>query len=649
MNHSVVSIKYRDSDLIINLFAQRTKILTRLIDNKNVSSIKPENTSAIHYLQQEYNRVTDQITQLEHNPLSDPMKVLPLELCADIIKESINIYDPVDELLDLTTVSQRWCNIIISLPTLWTTIVFDSTRSDYLAKAGVALSLSGTCELSVKISVPFELWSDVSPIILTESGRIVSLRIDDHPLDTIVSERILNDFKQLPVLKSLFLPTEFNPGRCDSRSRNIEFEKMPLLSTIAGPRPQPLDYSCSRFIRSRTIFVPEITQDMVNVWSKLSNLINLTILEREVLPGYSPKAFSSSLPSVQIFVYYGEAPKRALNLLGPNVTSITVEVHNFRQILDILGRFPQICDLALVMPRAFNYGTMDVGTTQASYKLVKRLKIHGDMYYQMEVTQLENAITSLGPLYQAFINILPCVRSLVLGGTLFIDETWSFISSLKQLHDLEVSHCEFHLSNSRSVVNMDYLSSVIWPVEPDSVFFCSKIVAPSLRSFQIHIIAAEWTSVGADSMDYCIPETAFPNLASLTIIISKSLTWNIGICKSLRKLTIHSQIAYEDELMTGSEILEAILRRPRDFPALETIELGHLLFEYDILLLLLERKNINAQPGISPITTIFVNSPLSYRLLYPITTLLRGKFPDREPNVAFSLIAVGQRMFDELS
>ncbi|KIM23466.1 hypothetical protein M408DRAFT_27813 [Serendipita vermifera MAFF 305830] len=650
MNYSTASIEKSDSDLVAHLLVQRARILTRIIDNKNVSSTKTTKNPTTRYLQQEYNHVTDQIAQLEHQPLSDPMNALPLELCADIIKEAaLPRDDPVDRLLDLTTVSRRWCNIITSLPTLWTTIVFDPTKDDYLAKAAVGLSLSGTCELSVTIAVPFELWREVSPIILTESGRIVYLRIDDPVLDVSDSEKILHDFEGLPVLKNLCLPTEYHSGDFDSRSRDVDFEKMPLLCEITGPRPEPLDYSCSRFVKSRTLFLAAITQNMVDIWATLSNLIHLDLYENGVLPDYSPKVFESSLPSIKRFYYFGKALERALSLLGPNVTSMAVLVYNFRQVLDLLGRFPQIYDLRLMVSNTFDYEGADIEPIPTSSQSIERLEIRGHLYYGMNITEIKQAIPSWRALYQALAGILPCVKTLILEDALFFDETWSYISGLNQLQEITVSYCRFYLSKPRSFINMEYLSYISWSMPPDSAVIFSKIIAPSLRSLQMNIAPEEWTPVDADATNYSISENAFPSLASLTIAFAMPASWNIGIRSydNLRELIL--QHSYASDFMIGADILETILMRPRDFPVLEKIELAHLLFEYDILLLMLERKNIYAQPGISPITTVVVNGPLSYRLLYPIATLLRGKFPAREPNVAFSLEAVGQRTFDELS
>lgn len=641
MYNSTILIKNGDPDPVVKFLAQRTKMLTRLIGNKNTSSINLENNPNIRHLKKEYNHITEQIAQLEHPPLPDLMTTLPLELCADIIEETVASDYPVDRLLELITVSRRWWNTLMSLPSLWAVIVFDRTKADYLAKAAVGLSLSGNSDLRVTISVTLEIWREISPVLVAESGRIVYLRIKNPLIGTDDSEALLSDFKGLPSLKTLHIPSISSCCTLNYCRQGIKLERMPLLSKIIGFYPEPLEYSFSRFMNRRIFSLPVITQDMVNAWAKFSNLIDLHLDEYAALPSDSPETFKSSLHSVQKFSYRGKALKRALNMLGPNVTSITVELHAFRQILDILTRFPQLYTLALIQTKSFNHGEVNTGTLPTAHSAVKALTIQGNKDDRTSTPELEEVITPWKRLYQALIAILTCIETLVLEDGPFVDETWSYVSSLKQLHKLTVSNCVFHLSNSHSAITMAHLSHVSWSMLPDSVVIFSKIKAPNLHS--LHVDASR---VGADATGFKISEDAYPSLTSLTLVFTRSLLWDIGIYKNLRELKLQTWL----DLKIRSDILETILMRPRDFPALETIGLAGLPFECDILLLMLERKNIYAQPGISPIKKlIWRRIPLPYHLLYSITMLLRGMFPDQETYTGFSLDAVGQRMFNKSS
>ncbi|KIM32772.1 hypothetical protein M408DRAFT_20124 [Serendipita vermifera MAFF 305830] len=649
MNNYTIAGEKTTSDLTVNLHAQRTKILARIRENKDIPGTNLANNDTIRRLEREYNDVTDQIAQLERQPSSDPMKVLPLDLWADIIKEAVNKYSLVDDLLDLTTVSRHWCNTLMSLPTLWTTIVLDSTIGDYLAKAVIRLCLSRACELTVVIRISFKIWREVSPIILAESGRIGSLRIYPPPSNLAECEKILTDFECLPVLKTLRLSNTYASPHDGPPLWIIEFEKMPLLNEIEGSIPGHLEHLCSRFVKSRQFILPMITQDIVNVCAKLPNLVDLSIHEEDVSLDYWPKRFESALLSVRRFTYYGMAMERTLTLLGPNVSSVTVEVSDFRQVLNLLGHFPRLYELTLLLSRSFRYGGVSNEAIPTVHPAIENLSIR-PVYYQTDNIDYEEAVASLGSLYQALADILPYVESIHLNDTLFVDATWSYISSLKHLQKIFYSNCTLHLSQQYSIVTMESLSRITWSGLSDSFAIFSRIIGPDLRNLYMNINPDGWIAKENNETSYLISDDAFPSLASLSLWLTKSFPWSIGIHKNLRELILSHDFQDMNPLMTRNDILETILMRPRDFPALETVELtGGLPFEYDILLLMLERKNIYAQPGISPIKKLIWGIPVLYHLLYPVTTLMRGLFPDREPNVAYSLEAVRQRIFDESS
>jgi len=66
---------------VINLQTQRTKILTQILALGHIST-KSED---IHRLQQEYNVLSQHITDIEQPSFLDPIQALPLELWAKII------------------------------------------------------------------------------------------------------------------------------------------------------------------------------------------------------------------------------------------------------------------------------------------------------------------------------------------------------------------------------------------------------------------------------------------------------------------------------------------------------------------------------------------------------------------------------------
>ena len=145
---------------------------------------------------------------------------------------------------------------------------------------------------------------------------------------------------------------------------------------------------------------------------------------------------------------------------------------------------------------------------------------------------------------------------------------------------------------------------------------------------------------------YTIPEEVCGNLAFLTIMIQGSVLWNLGLQSNLRELGIYNSFDHLTPSTSLSYILEAILMRPGDFPLLEQITMTGNFLEWDLLILMLERKNIYAPSGVVRVKTIVLAEGPTYHLLYPITTLLQGMLPQRYANVMYSLEAIGERMWN---
>lgn len=68
--------------------------------------------------------------------------------------------------------------------------------------------------------------------------------------------------------------------------------------------------------------------------------------------------------------------------------------------------------------------------------------------------------------------------------------------------------------------------------------------------------------------------------------------------------------------------------------------------EWDILILMLERRNLVAHQGTASIKFMNFDGLLPYKLLYSITRLLNGKFAERPPLEEFSIEAIGSQLWN---
>ena len=62
--------------------------------------------------------------------------------------------------------------------------------------------------------------------------------------------------------------------------------------------------------------------------------------------------------------------------------------------------------------------------------------------------------------------------------------------------------------------------------------------------------------------------------------------------------------------------------------------------------MMLERRNFGTQENVKHIRTLELDVSLPYKLLYPITQLLKGKFPERPPLSEFAIDEIGKKLFD---
>jgi hypothetical protein len=101
---------------------------------------------------------------------------------------------------------------------------------------------------------------------------------------------------------------------------------------------------------------------------------------------------------------------------------------------------------------------------------------------------------------------------------------------------------------------------------------------------------------------------------------NRPVFWQITSLPALRKLVLAE---WSREMIP--EFCLHFIMRPHDCPSLEYIEFGAIP-EWDLLFMMLERRNHTTQYGVSRITTLVFPTAIPYSLLVPTTELLNGRF-----------------------
>jgi hypothetical protein len=132
---------------------------------------------------------------------------------------------------------------------------------------------------------------------------------------------------------------------------------------------------------------------------------------------------------------------------------------------------------------------------------------------------------------------------------------------------------------------------------------------------------------------------AFPQLASIEWR-NDPVFWQVTSLQALRKLILAE---WNREVI--SELCVHFIMRPHDCPSLEYIEFGAIP-EWDLLFMMLERRNQSTRSAVSKITTLVFSIGLPYSLLAPIAELLNGRFPIGLSYHDVSISSIAEFYFD---
>ncbi|PVF93204.1 hypothetical protein CPB86DRAFT_128603 [Serendipita vermifera] len=168
---------------------------------------------------------------------------------------------------------------------------------------------------------------------------------------------------------------------------------------------------------------------------------------------------------------------------------------------------------------------------------------------------------------------------------------------------------------------------------------CDSVVARSLSSNTLKSLSIHEPYGGDSTQEE--PSTLIFNLDHWPALQSISLqsdlvAWSKFSLAFLSKVTILRDSLDPQKNDKFTYFIKAIACRPDSYPSLEEIELGECP-ELDILMIILERRNLLQGPGIKKIRQISFPSSCSNSIRKIISTLLAGKWAERPSNKDLSL------------
>jgi hypothetical protein len=251
-------------------------------------------------------------------------------------------------------------------------------------------------------------------------------------------------------------------------------------------------------------------------------------------------------------------------------------------------------------------------------------------------------------IFDALINAMPSVEVLKLVGDIPSNAFLPYIKTLNGLTQLDV-RCNLNTFPVSPYPRVGHrLERLSWSGNLPTQFF-DHFEFRFLHTLSLSGKSGQnqsSTRSKCSSTNFYVPILSFNlPLINITCVTSLSLTMEHPIYWDLASFPAVNQVHLMDSIW-NSDFLEQLLLRPNECPKMEHLTISGRFCEWDVLLLMLERRNFATTPGVSSIKSIKFDSEPSLKLIYPISSLLRGKFLTDMRIADFSLRSMAKRMFN---
>jgi hypothetical protein len=609
-----------------------------------------EITHSLSDLRQKYNQLMDEFHRRNDKPRYDPMERLPSELFRMVIYGLLRgldyrtheyLYDTNQALL-LTLVSTQWRDFILGMSSIWTIIQVNSQLPDSLARAAICFTLSRDLPIRLNIFFPIGLWDSFLPIILENRHRMKSISLNylwpSRPLKPSQIQVIIETLEQLLPLTSLQRISTLRLGihgnivlrwlldhcsRLQAVTGLSVQEDMLHLDTVRELREITTRVSLETFVSVQRN-MPMLTH--VTIYSNLPHTKQITIPVITRHPNSEPlwwKDLTCSYPRLETLFFL---MPRLTNLKG---LTLMLQFYLLKPFLTQVYQLPQLLFLSL---------TLVMGDDKPDDTLLITDAQINDQVMSLQLTCShalvpEHSVNNI-PLYSNFIGenlakVLPGLQEATLSvpaslgiSKFYVGKGFPKLSKLEltfSLVDVVLDHCCESAPSLRNIrinsrsENWAHFSSMhatqmklghrtgggLVAKNPSSQFDSSKWPA-------LHMLSIDRRGLKGQSLQ-------LPYLRELEL-------WNERI-----RSPPHSESWLESEDIAC--FCKELAICPMLLPSLERLSLCDFA-HWDILLLMIKRRNITASDGVLPLKYLTVKACYPKELTSPIVSLLRGNFPD---------------------
>ncbi|KAG8800409.1 hypothetical protein FRC18_008025, partial [Serendipita sp. 400] len=247
----------------------------------------------------------------------------------------------------------------------------------------------------------------------------------------------------------------------------------------------------------------------------------------------------------------------------------------------------------------------------------------------------------LGPIVEIVIATMPYLQDVnVYSGTPMGEMEIRHLGQLKDLWKLRVFWVN-GLIQMKDPVYFDHLEDLkYFTVEPQDHDFMQFAKLRSLRTMTGAESFIDWNPQVYPA-SYAVPSSSFNTLVELSISIAGPVRLQLGLLPSLEEMTLEAVLIGT----WAGDILEQIIITPKICPKLHIITFKQITVEWDILFLMLLRRNTLHDQVVSKIERIGFPHWPPLGLLLPMCQLLRGHFIPNLDLEAFSLGRIAKLLY----
>jgi hypothetical protein len=621
---------------------ERAKLLDRINTIEHSTRNDKEEQAYIEHLWNTNNLIIDLLREFHPVPRLDPAEKLPPELFRTIIIDVVAGFSSIppektSKSLVLTLVSERWRDILLGIPQLWDEIQVSALHDDCTSKLFLFLELSKPLPIYLSIYD----WKvgdlDIAPVLFQCRDRIARIVVlvgygSSSHLGTQISLNALDQLAPLRNLKYLSFISDKGP---DVSIYDEILKRFKTLHEIPGllVTSDLLRHESIRHLRSATV---QGGLDLLNVVHDRMPMLNIVTFEgKDRFRGQESdlvenlnetEVHESELPWIYLFCWdhspstLGAMRGAMHRMVNLSELYITVSIPQLQVILAGLRHLSVLETLYLrlaTIPKT----QIEPFSTEGIYPNLQVKYLEVDTSY-FDFIEEDDHRKSLG-INEALFKAIPAIETLKLLYPSCLEPLGCY--DWRGFTKLRIMYLE-HKNKTGIQVKYELPMSLSWV----SLRISHRGFSYSLSSKVTHLVF----SPEVPEEDSCISVYAreWPELRSFVTTAPFQLYEQDSKFNHLKSITIFSKPwssvkdSPYDEVMNATRLCIRIAMRPADLPSLEDLTM-RCSPHWDILLLMLKRRNLVNKGGFVPLKTLWI--PMFPKELETVLwSLMNGRNPE---------------------